>query len=578
MISVITDGISQFFAYKLELSILFLTAWFSGIIVNKTGAFEVLKGAIKFTAILCVGLLFLIGASFAIALLSPVSYNLYKTSCYLLPLAVLFTTTRGILNKKLNYWNLANILLASFFLIFLLITSLPFTKHILLPGYADSPIHFQIVQQILDPQSGINSKLSITHILKNYYHFGFHSLAAWLSTTSNLPTSQSISLIGQITLAISPLSIAFFVYSLTKSKEGALSAGALTAFGWLMPAFAVNWGKFPALLALSLAPSLIGFIIYTYTHHRNRTNAIWVLILTLCNVVIHTRILALLILVAAAKYFVDSLKIPNAPLGYIKSVSFSALFFISLLPLSNHIKIYFNNVILDIALVLLLPFAFRYYPKYSLGLFIFMAELWGIESIFTTIHSGNPIFDKQFTDIMLYIPFSVSGGLGIAGALKELQGKIHFLLLFTFFTLICFSSTWQVAKTPDTCCNYYTRSDEIAFDWIKNNTQKEDLFLISSLDDSQNHGTDAGVWIYTLTKRNTNKRTFNTNWELNEGFPNTCNSNLKNIYIYVGGQPYSFSNKKLAAIPWVEKVFEEENTIIFKVIKCAKSSSKEGID
>lgn len=576
MLNTFIEGFFLIFEYKLEIFLFLLTMWAGSVFIINAGLLDETEGLIKYTAALCAGFLILTGVTFIISLFSLISQTLFQAGCFFILLCSAFILIKDVFTNGIKSEKIKFSFAASLFFILLLLVRLPYLEAILLPGYSDSPIHYQVIHQILSPTGVIHPKLGITNILENYYHFGYHSLTAWLSVVSGSSIARSMSLIGLISLALAPLSIAAATYTLSKNKTGAVLAGVLAALGWVMPAFAVNWGKFPALTALSTAPVLLVFTMFTRgTEGKRRASLILTALLTACSIIIHTRIIVLIALAGMTIFIIKALKFP-AQFELSRTILYSLLFIITLVPFSKNILTYFNRPVLGIILILLLPFAIRNYSKQSSGLIIFIAGLWGIELFLSFISDEASLLDTQFINMSLFIPFSILGGMGITGGIKQIPTLLKPFYLFAIIFIICYNSPWQSTLIPDPCCTFYTEDDEIAFQWIQANTKEEDLFIISTTNDKQQHGTDAGVWIHALTQRNSNKRVFNTGWNFNEGFPNSCNSGTKDIFIYSGGKSYSFSPNKLEEVIWVTRIFQNGRVSIFKVMKCSSHKNQEG--
>jgi hypothetical protein len=245
----------------------------------------------------------------------------------------------------------------------------------------------------LYPDASGGSKLSLGNIFNDYYHFEFHSIATWLTSLTSFSPENVISLLGQMFLVVAPVSVILLTHVLTKNINGALFAGLLAATGWLMPAFSVNWGKFPALASLAVL-------------------------------------------------------------------------------------------------------------------------------------------------------------------LRRLRFHGYFLQGRTIY--------------PDKCCDYVKEGDRLAFQWIQKNASEHTLFLISTFDSSRTVlDTDAGIWLDPLLGRHTNKLPFTLDWESSEEIGKICNTDAAEIYVYMGGRPYSFANAKLAQGQWTKPVFTAGRTIIYQVSGCS---------
>lgn len=227
-----------------------------------------------------------------------------------------------------------------------------------------------------------------------------------------------------------------------------------------------------------------------------------------------------------------------------------------------------------VVLLILLPFAFRYHPKLSLGVFLFTFGLWML-AIAPTLVISNPrmLLNNQFLEIMLYIPFSIIGGAGFAG-LMEWRPVTSFLrptLATLFLAGVILSFLPNNSVYPDSCCNYFSESDRAAFRWLEQNSTDHTLVLIPSFDDNgRMKGTDAGVWLFPLLGQPTNKLPFNLDWSSREELESICRLNAGDTYIYQGGRDYSFDHEKLEKEIRAHLVFESGKTKIYQVDGCSK--------
>lgn len=457
-------------------------------------------------------------------------------------------------------------------LLLLLVMRLAFLKQLLMPGYSDSPIHYQIVLGFLDPGS-VDSKLSLENIFSNYYHFGFHAIAAWLTALSGIAPEKAISLLGQIFLVVAPVSVMFLAHTLTRNVNGALFAGLLAATGWLMPAFAVNWGKFPALASLATLPAVLA-VLWLYGHDRNRKplNLVLVALLLLGSILLHTRIIICILIAVSSLYVSNKLHIGDR-LGFFQSAKFALLYMLSLWPLSQLLGEFYRGIPVLVVFLILLPFAFQVHPKLSVGVFIYTFGLWLIVLAPALVIKKFPVLlDRQFIEIMLYIPFSLLGGAGFTGLMRILspQKIWKWLAVMALLTAVTFSFLQGRTIYPNQCCNYVGEEDMLAFQWIQDNTSERTLFLISTIDDGRDvFGTDAGIWIIPFLGRNANKLPFGYDWKSAEEITAICDTGAEEIYVYMGGQAYSFSNARLAQGQWTRPVFTAGKTIIYQVSGCS---------
>jgi hypothetical protein len=564
MLDTLLDGVVVLREYKEEIALLLVTAFGLGWLVIRNFVILQKDKLVYFLFSLGIGFLILVGITFFLSIISYFAPVIFRPISFLVVVFSIIFISKDALKYK---FELKKILFLLLILISLLALHLPLLNNIILPAYSDSPIHYQIIVQILNPSEEINTRLSIGNIFVNYYHFGFHSLTAWLSSITGIDPAKAISLIGQISLVLASISIATFTFILTKNKLGAISAGLLSVFGWSMPAFAVNWGKFPALLSIALVPIVLGYAI-SILEVKNKKTLLLFFFLLIGIVVIHTRAIVVIVLALGSLYFSRLLKYKEK-LDFLFSIKVSILFIILLLPLKEYILTYYERYPVVILLVILLPFAFFNYSKETTWIFFFISSLWATQFISNLFFASFEFLDIQYISMMLFIPFSILGGLGIAGIIKQTPLFLHPLIFIVFAFTVTYNSPWLLATHPDPCCEYYTQDDNNAFEWINENAPKDSLFIIATFSDGkQQFGSDAGIWITPLTKLNTNKMRYNLNWNDYKIFPQGCNPNLSEVYIYTGGIDYSFSNKELLSINWFELVYSSNSTSIYKISKC----------
>ena len=566
MLKAILDGVDILYLYKNELLIFIVVAYGLGKIVPMTNDLYSVNKLLSALSTLPTGFTILSGAAFVFSFTTLISPAVFTFSSLLLTgislLSLVYHFQKGEVGS-----NWLNILLITLFFFISLLLRLPYLNHILLPSYTDSPIHYQLIKNILEPTSP-SPLMGIGNITNNYYHLGFHSMTAWLSAVTHTDPAKAMLFIGLLGLATAPISIAFITYILSRNISGALASGFVTVFGWTMPAFALNWGKFPALLALSLIPTVIGWGLLLLRSSKISILKIFFLsFMMLSIVVLHTRSIFILTSIAFA-FFIANKLVSSDLLSYQKSFLYSVLFIFSLLPLESTIAVFYNRLILGIVIILLMPFGFRYYPKELSAIFIFTASIWLFEFLGKSLSMNKIAYDAQFIGMMLFIPFSVISGLGISGITKQFSIKNSFVIIGIFLLSASYNSPWNSSNFPDPCCDFYSRADEQAFQWIKNNTKEEALWVISVAENDRQHGTDAGIWINSLTNRRVNKRMYNTDWENKTEFPHSCNSGTSDIYIYSGGGIFSFNETDLLKLNWANMVYDNQSVKIYKILNC----------
>ena len=572
MFNILTDGISILNSSKYGIVVFYITAIGMGYFTVKQVINREINTKVSLPLYICIGSITLCVACYALFLLAYFWHWVLQPGSYLIFFFSIFVLIRGLLTGDIKLgWDIYLICIG-LIVFLLLIVRLSFLKHIILPSYSDSTIHYQIVYGFLHPELDSTSNLSFGNVFRNYYHFGFHALAAWLTLITKIDAVNTISLLGQLFLVTVPLSVLLLVYTLTNNVNGALFAGLLAAIGWDMPAFAVNWGKFPALISLALLPAFIAFLIlYIRDGTKNSRAVYWGMILVIGLVLVHTRIVICLALVLIG-FFLSSKLIRKNEIEFPQSVRLSLLYVFCLWPISQLIANFYLRFPLWIVFLLLLPYAFQNYPKVSVGIFFFTAGMW-LVTLFPQIVYKNDqmLLDRQFLEIVLYIPFSVMGGTGFEGTIRKLSFNqtSRWIVAGILVGCVIFNSRNSASLLPDSCCNYFQESDRYAFQWLQENASDDSLVIISSFDDGDKiFGTDAGIWIYPLVGLNTNKLPFNTIWHLPNVIKEICKIGTQETYVYMGGRQYSFNNVQLVQQKWIELVYKSGGTEIYQVSKC----------
>jgi hypothetical protein len=144
---------------------------------------------------------------------------------------------------------------------------LAFVSKVTIPLYFDSAHHYLIIKKLVgNPIS--NTTALFPWLTSTYYHIGFHFITAFIVSVFRADILNTMLLLGQIILAVIPLSVFFLVKHETQSGPAGIFAVLLAAFGWYMPAHAVDWGKYPALTSL-LSIAFVLSLAYLSVQHRS---------------------------------------------------------------------------------------------------------------------------------------------------------------------------------------------------------------------------------------------------------------------------------------------------------------------
>jgi hypothetical protein len=457
---------------------------------------------------------------------------------------------------------------------FLLIIRLAFLRHLIVPPYSDSPVHYRVIYDVLHPETLLGGKLSFANLLSSYYHFGYHSMTAWLCALTGIDPLDAMSLVPQMFLIVAPLSVFFLIFTLTNQPGPAAFAALLAAIGWMMPAYATNWGKFPALIAQAVFPAVAASWLRFRASPAKGRALLWGGLLILGAILLHTRIVICLALAAAGYYLSGKLQYKKQA-GLVWSLVVSLFFGLFIWAFLRFWGEFYQGPLVWLILALLLPFGFWEYPRHLAAVFIFLLGLWGVMRL--PLPGSQTLLDRQFLDMLLYIPFSLVGGLGLAGLMKKMphllpqKPAVPVWISIGLFCLVILNFAPKSSLVPNPCCNYFTEADRSAFQWIKGNSSEHTLFVISAFSaQQQKYGTDAGIWIYPLTGRGVNTLPYNTDWGL-ASFPEAlCRFGAGQTFIYLGDADFSFKDSQLSRQPWLRLAFQQENVKIYEVTKCRK--------
>ncbi len=496
---------------------------------------------------------------------------------FYIPVSLLFS------KKEQGNSFLAYILLF-FFILSSLIIRLAFIRKLFLPLYFDSAEHIRIINALL---AGGKANLTPT-----YYHIGFHVFLSLLVSILKTDSPQAVLTFGQIILAFLPVPIFFFIWQETKSSIAALFSSVLSSFTWSMPGYAVNWGKYPMLTSLFLGSTIL---LYAYLLNKKRERnlvhyAALVLGITVA-ILTHSRIL-IFFAIAGLSWLMAQKISRSKPSHQTIIIGFSLTYLMfsgslihhnALLKLTLDPYLTTQSAYATLLVLFLSPFAYKKTPShFYFSIFLIMGLL---TSLFIPL--GDYLFglknltllDRPFVETVLYIPLSIIGGLGFAQIIesanftKSLNKNLFFLSLIGIFTLY---SLRHYAFTPSSCCNFTSHDDVTAIAWIRNNIPATARILIAAepltVMPSENlgdlTGTDAGVWVSSLTKQETVKILYSANFEDQTTHDFLCQQGMD--YIYAGNQSLSFNKSLHHSGNWYREVLSLPKVRLFALQDCSE--------
>lgn len=506
---------------------------------------------------------------------------------------VIFLPTRkeGAPGSKAVLWTLIALLCAFIFLRF------AFVSQAIVPLYFDSAQHYLIINTLI--RNLVSHELTQTNPLAgSYYHTGFHLLAAFIVSFSSANINDVILILGQMIVASIPLSVFPVIKQETQSNVAAIFAVLLAAFGWYMPAYAVNWGKYPALTSLPLITFVISLAYLslqekdTLSRSKFLSSILLLGLGTLITVLFHSR--AIIVLGIFALAWMLATVWQRLSTMWRAVLFFATLIALVLIILFTQTKDIFGllfdpywekGLLVTAGVLFLAIFAQWRYPRLAFASFLVILLLLGALLIPVRVpgYGTLTLLDRPFVEMILYLPLSFLGGIGLAGLEKSLQDLIHKgtikrfwrvpYISFLFIALLLANALAHYNLYSAGCCEIVGRDDLVAIDWVDKNLPMDARVLIAStelrvLDTPQGAaGSDAGIWITPLTGRRTIPWPFQSDFSQQAIYERLCQMGAR--YIYVGEIGATFNNSSLSSQPdWYKILLSMPKAKIYQLSVC----------
>jgi hypothetical protein len=490
------------------------------------------------------------------------------------------------------------------FLLFgiLIILRLAFVSKTMLPLYFDSARHYLFIKNLLGGLEPLNAAAPFQLPTAYYYHLGFHFLAGFLTISLNAEITDTMLILGQMILAGLPLSIFFIIKHETKSNGAGFFTVLISALGWYMPAYVVNWGKYPALTSLASIQFVLS-LAYLLFHGGNtlssqkRWGALGILVLSIViSGFMHTRsifIFGIAFLAWTAATWRQNLpRVAQALVFWMTIVAILlAVLFIQRQEVFGLLfDPYGSKGILITSSVLLLALAAeKSYPRLAFScvlviLLLLLSIFFVLPKILPT-YTNLTMLDRPFVEMILFLPLSMLGGLGVAGLEQTLRqakarlgsadfswGKYVSILPISLILINAFS---QYDLYPADCCSIVSPDDLTAIAWINKKMPANARILIASTemkvlatDSFQGFmSTDAGAWILPLTGRTTVPFLYDSDFGQRDVLSILCKRRIR--YIYVGGLDPTFDDAIIRMHPdWYKVLLSMPKVQIYRIIGC----------
>jgi len=547
-------------------------------------------------------------------------------------------------------------LLAGFFFVLSVILRLTFLTEAFVPPYFDSVEHYRIIKEIATALETSTLLETVPALTPNYYHLGFHVLASFLAFGLHANPIDVILVLGQVILAAIPIPIYFLIRQETRSDAAAFFSMLLAGFGWYMPGFAVNWGKYPALAGL-LSLEIVLSIAYFIARKKSISNQLALIGFLLLGIIVstlfHTRALVV-IAISIASWLIaekmqnifktlfrwvilparvqarvsraegnlrlsreiltekgesspppvaqndiqDSFQTPSKVFQYLllgillagilvfgKIIQAETLLNLTLEPYLG------DGLWVTLTVLTLSPFALIKFPHgvYFSVLFILSVFV----TLFIPVGALSPglenqtLLDRPFVEMVLYLPLSILGGLGLAGLLQVLKSitalpeKAHLYTRVLITTLLLgFTGVLSIESYdfyPSDCCNFVGYDDTVALDWLSKNIPPGAHILIAATQmnvlptgpSASLVGTDAGIWIPALTGRSISLAAFETDFRSTSTLEQLCQLQIN--YVYVGGTDQKFNAAQLnEKAEWYKGILFLPNAQLYRLTGCSQ--------
>lgn len=463
-----------------------------------------------------------------------------------------------------------------FLLAWISIVKLSFLSGLSYPLYSDSAYHFDMINKIMD--GNLSSLLFSSNGLQNYYHYGFHSIVALSSLISSLPVEKSMLILGQVLQISIPLSFYPIGKMLTHKAWGGILAVTIAAFGWPMPAYASQWGKYPAILGVQ-------FFLWFYSIYlliqkkdvpqKSLFSLLFTLVCLFIGLIFHARIVIVIVLFFVIQKLVEQHTMVK------KYTHLNLFLFVALLGNLIFLYIYnfedFQHIYIKyiqeswVSALLLLLFA-RFFRHQSKQLFyqqvIFSVIL--LVMLNTSIPYGlltrdvAHLIDRPFLEIILFIPLTLIMTIAVTNFTNILliSGKRIKSLRIYRAVAIVFLGAVSVFIYPvrSSCCVILDPPNITVIQRIKAELPSNTKILIAA--GRWSSYTEAGIWIYPLTGIQTVKWPYDTDFE-KDVQQSLCKQRV--MYIYVGNTAYSFSRLSLQNANIGQELFQVNGVSLFKL-------------
>jgi len=135
------------------------------------------------------------------------------------------------------------------------------------PAGGDSYHHTLITQLIIDGGRVPEGYHPYAPYDGFHYHFGYHAVSAALGWATGLPAHRAVLWGAQVLNALTVPSLFYFVDRVTRDRRAAVIAAAMAAVVCRLPAYYVNWGRYPQMAGQLILPPAVA-VTWEVTHRQ----------------------------------------------------------------------------------------------------------------------------------------------------------------------------------------------------------------------------------------------------------------------------------------------------------------------
>jgi hypothetical protein len=420
------------------------------------------------------------------------------------------------------------------------------------PAWSDSYHHTIISQMIVEGGVIPQSYRPYLPIEPFAYHFGFHSTVAFFHWVTGMSLPQAVLVVGQVLNALAALSVYLLTQYLTKDRWAALVSALIAGLLSVMPAYYVNWGRYPQLGGQVIFPVAAVLTVECLGTARLDYKRLILTVLAAVGLLLtHYRVLLFYGLFVVVTLFCQSWSYRREPrkvvTPWLRALLLAALSLVIVAPWLTLLASEFaakiqqapahgfqldpayNLVSWDIITSMGLPpfllimavlgalWGFWRRDKYAITVAVWTVSLFALANPHVLGLPGTGLVNNGTVVMALYIPGSVLGGFFLSYLGKAVApawgrrlspGWLERWFSYGLAVAVILVSLWGAANTLQLLTPekfFVTKSDLKAMAWICDNIAEDARFAINTefwLSYAA-IGTDAGYWIPFLTGRQT---------------------------------------------------------------------------